>query len=170
MVRDQDYQVALLDHTADPARPRVALSADAVVSERDGRVLVRLPDGQEFDVLEVFSQGLTRLVMDAFQPVPELPHTPRTTVNHLVVARENRLPRFVFAVSSAEPRPLYVDFDSPVYVQILAKAIRRLTRKDPDATLTLTEMLPTPEQTWLADGHGDTYTAELRLVAVDQRP
>ncbi|WP_409492828.1 lantibiotic dehydratase [Amycolatopsis sp. cmx-11-12] len=200
LVRDQDYQVALLDHTADPSRPRVALSADAVVSERDGRVVVQLPDGQEFDVLEVFSQVLTRLVMDAFQPVPDLPHTPRTTVDRLVVAREtwrpragelsfaeskteserflrarqwaraNRLPRFVFAVSPTEPRPLYVDFDSPVYVQILAKAIRRLTRKDPDATLTITEMLPTPEQTWLADGHGDTYTAELRLVAVDQQP
>ncbi|AGM07127.1 lantibiotic dehydratase domain-containing protein [Amycolatopsis keratiniphila] len=198
LVREQDYQVALLDHTAAPARPRVVLSADALVSERAGQVVVRLPDGREFDVLEVFSQALTRLVMDAFQPVPDLPHTPRITVDRLVVAREtwrpragglsfaqskteserflrarewarhNRLPRFVFAVSPTEPRPLYVDFDSPVYVQILAKAIRRLARKDPDATLVLTEMLPTPKQTWLTDGHSDTYTAELRLVAVDQ--
>ncbi|MEU5077366.1 hypothetical protein AB0G76_38310, partial [Streptomyces asoensis] len=65
-----------------------------------------------------------------------------------------------------EPRPFFVDFDSPVYVNILAKAARRLARKDPHARLTVTEMLPTPEQTWLTDDQGRHYTSELRLVAV----
>jgi hypothetical protein len=74
----------------------------------------------------------------------------------------------VFVVSPAEPRPFYVDFDSPVYVNILAKAVRRLARQDPGGRLTVTEMLPTPDQTWLTDDAGNAYTAELRFVAVDQ--
>jgi hypothetical protein len=78
------------------------------------------------------------------------------------------LPRFVFVVSPTEPRPFYVDFDSPVYVNIFAKAVRRLAREVPGGRLTLSEMLPTPEQTWLTDDAGNQYTAELRLIAVDQ--
>jgi hypothetical protein len=81
---------------------------------------------------------------------------------------EAGLPRFVFVVSPTEPRPFFVDFDSPLYVNILAKSIRRLARKDPSAHLTITEMLPTPEQTWLTDDNGAHYTSELRFVAVDE--
>jgi hypothetical protein len=80
-------------------------------------------------------------------------------------ARE--LPRFVFVVSPTEPRPFYVDFHSPVYVNIFAKAVRRLLRDDPYGRMTISEMLPSPEQTWLTDAAGDHYTAELRFVAVD---
>ncbi|MYR90262.1 lantibiotic dehydratase, partial [Streptomyces sp. SID685] len=61
----------------------------------------------------------------------------------------------------------YVDFDSPVYLTILAKAARRLARKDPGARLKVSEMLPTPEQAWLTDDEGSRYTSELRFVAVD---
>lgn len=82
--------------------------------------------------------------------------------------RRHDLPRFVFVVSPTEPRPFYVDFDSPVYTTILAKAARRLARTDPDARLKISEMLPTPEQAWLTDTDGRRYTSELRFVAVDQ--
>ena len=124
-------------------------------------------------------------------------HYPRVTVDRMVVARETwrfdpatmdfandksearrfvragqwraaqDLPRFVFVVSPTEPRPFYVDFHSPVYVNIFAKAVRRLLRDDPKGRLTVSEMLPTPEQTWLTDGAGERYTSELRFVAVD---
>jgi len=76
------------------------------------------------------------------------------------------LPRFVFLVSPGEPRPFYVDFDAPIYVNIFTKAVRRLARQDPEARLSVSEMLPTPEQVWLTDDHGDRYTSELRFVAV----
>ncbi|QES47602.1 lantibiotic dehydratase [Streptomyces venezuelae] len=128
----------------------------------------------------------------------EAAHAPRVTVDRLVVAREtwrlpaadisfaeekdearrfvrarqwreqHRLPRFVFVVLPTETRPFYVDFDSPVYVNILAKALRRLARKDPDGRAVITEMLPSPEQSWLTDGEGNTFTSELRFVAVDE--
>jgi hypothetical protein len=167
------------------------------VTEQDGELVVTLPDGARFPAVDVFSHVLTTLAMDLFQILPEAAHSPRVTVDQLVVARETwrlpaadldfaaekdearrfvrarrwresqGLPRFVFVVSPTESRPFYVDFDSPVYVTILAKALRRLARKDPTDTVTFTEMLPTPEQTWLTDDQGHTYTSELRFVAID---
>ena len=198
LVRPEDYQVALVDSTADPSRPRTVPSADVAVTEQDGELVVTLPDGVRFPAVDVFSHVLTTLAMDLFQILPETAHSPRVTVDRLVVARETwrlpaaeldfaaekdearrfvrarrwqaeqALPRFVFVVSPTESRPFYVDFDSPVYVTILAKALRRLARKDPTGTVTFTEMLPTPEQTWLTDDQGHTYTSELRFVALDE--
>jgi hypothetical protein len=200
LVREQDYYVGLVDHTVDPARPRTVLGADVAVEDRAGRLEVVLPDGARFPLIEVFAHVLTTLAMDLFRLLPETEHTPRITIDRMVVSRETwrrpaadlafatdkdearrfvrarqwreerELPRFVFVVSPTEPRPFYVDFDSPVYVDILAKAVRRLARRDPEARLTITEMLPTPDQTWLTDDRGRAYTAELRLVAVDQAP
>ncbi|OXY88630.1 lantibiotic dehydratase [Streptomyces diastatochromogenes] len=200
LVRPQDHQVALADFTADPARPRTVRSADAMVEEREGRLVVRFPDGSEFPAVDVFSHVLTTLSMDLFRLLPETDHSPRVSVDRLVIARETwrvaaaraefaddkdearrfvrarhwrtelGLPRFVFVVSPTESRPFYVDFDSPVYVTILAKALRRLARKDPEGKVTITEMLPTPEQTWLTDDEGRRYTSELRFVAFDTEP
>ncbi|MBN0047582.1 lantibiotic dehydratase [Streptomyces actuosus] len=200
LVRPHDHQVALADFTADPARPRVVRSADATVEEHGGDLVVRLPDGSRFPAVDVFSHVLTTLAMDLVRILPPVDHTPRVTVDRLVIARETwrppvagarfavdkdearrfvrarhwrtglGLPRYVFVVSPTESRPFYVDFDSPVYVTILAKALRRLARKDPEAAVTITEMLPTPEQTWLSDDRGRRYTAELRFVAHDTAP
>ena len=197
LVREEDYCVALVDHTGDPERPRSVLAADVEVVARGERLVLVLPDGAEFDVLSVFGNALTQLVMDRFSLREEADHSPRVTVDRMVVARESwafeagelgfaqeknearrfvltrrwcaehDLPRFAFVVSPTEPRPFFVDFDAPVYVSILTKAIRRLARTDPHARLRLTEMLPTPEQSWLTDDRNQRYTAELRLVAVE---
>jgi hypothetical protein len=170
------------------------------VEDRDGRLVAVLPDDTVFALVDVFSHVLTNLVRDMFRILPDADHTPRVTVDRLVVARETwrvpaggvafadeksearrfvcagwwraqlGLPRFVFVVSPTEPRPFFVDLSSPVYVNILAKAVRRLARHDPGAQLTLSEMLPTPEQTWLTDDQDQRYTSELRLVAVDSAP
>ncbi|GAB2714304.1 lantibiotic dehydratase [Kitasatospora kifunensis] len=196
LVRPEDYYIALVDNPTDPRRARTVLGADVTVERREGRLVVRLPDGAVFDALDVFSHVLTTLVMDLCRILPEADHSPRVTVDKLVLARESwryvagelgfarekdearrfvrarrwrdedELPRFVFVVSPTEPRPFFVDFDSPVYVNIFAKAVRRLAAKDPQARLTITEMLPTPEQTWLTDDQGNGYTAELRFVAL----
>ncbi|MFJ6836213.1 lantibiotic dehydratase [Streptomyces sp. NPDC091209] len=195
--RPQDHYVALVDQTGDPHRPRTAASADVRVEDRAGRLTAVLPDGTAYDVLDAYANTLTQRVMDRFTLRPEGEHTPRITVDRMTLAREtwqlpvsdvdfadekteaarfvrarhwqlrHELPRFVFVVSPTEPRPFYVDFDSPVYVTILAKAARRLARKDPGARLKVSEMLPTPEQAWLTDDEGRRHTSELRFVAVD---
>ncbi|MFE7853375.1 lantibiotic dehydratase [Streptomyces sp. NPDC057403] len=196
--RDQDHYVALVDQTGDPYRPRTVLSADVPVQDIDGRLTAILPDGTRYDLLDAYANTLTQRVMDRFTLRPEGDHTPRISVDRMILAREtwqlpvaeadfadekseaarfvrarhwqrrHDLPRFVFVVSPTEPRPFYVDFDSPVYTTILAKAARRLARQDPGARLKISEMLPTPEQAWLTDADGRRYTSELRFVAVDQ--
>jgi hypothetical protein len=35
--------------------------------------------------------------------------------------------------------------------------------------MTVVEMLPAPDEAWLTDAEGQRYTAELRLVARDQK-
>ena len=87
-------------------------------------------------------------------------------------ARRNNLPRFVFVKAPGETKPVYVDFAAPVYVEMLASIVRRVLRTtEPSAepSLKLVEMLPTPDQTWLPDAEGHTYTSEFRLALYDQR-
>ncbi|WP_352232336.1 lantibiotic dehydratase, partial [Micromonospora sp. NBRC 101691] len=89
LVRPEDYQVALVDQTADPELPRAVNSADAVVEPRADQLVVVLPDGAVFDVVDAFSHVLTTLVMDLFRILPEADHSPRVTVDRMVVARES---------------------------------------------------------------------------------
>jgi hypothetical protein len=67
-------------------------------------------------------------------------------------------------------KPFYVDFDAPIYVDILSKMIRRTKEKGaPDALVSVTEMHPRADETWLPDAEGNHYTSELRFVCVDPR-
>jgi hypothetical protein len=85
------------------------------------------------------------------------------------------MPRFVFVKTPIEVKPFFVDFDSPPYVNIFARAIRRMLMAmetnpalaDSAKVITVSEMLPTPDQTWLPDAQGRHYTSELRIVAVE---
>jgi hypothetical protein len=83
---------------------------------------------------------------------------------------DNELPRFVFANTPAEEKPFLVDFASPVSVNIFAKAVRRVANADEaEPLVTVTEMLPAPDQTWLTDREGQRYTCEFRIVGVDMQ-
>jgi hypothetical protein len=123
---------------------------------------------------------------------PRAPHVPRVTIGDLTISRERwettpaeialpdghdraawflavrrwasarGLPRYVFYKSPREPKPCYLDFDSPVYVNLFAKA---MTQLDPQTPVRVVEMLPGIEDTWLVDADGTTYTSELRFVA-----
>jgi hypothetical protein len=152
------------------------------------------------------SGALTSLVLTALKILPPAPHTPRVTFDRLVVSREtwnfspselafaretdeaerfvaarrwmqaHGLPRLVFVKTPAEVKPFFVDFESPTFVNILAKMVRHcLPGAGPSphrANLTegriiISEMLPTPEQTWLKDLDGVPCTSEFRFVALD---
>ena len=83
-------------------------------------------------------------------------------------ARVQGLPRWVFVRVPQEFKPVYVDLESPPSVEAMAKLVRRAIDTVGDKSeLSLSEMLPTPRQCWLTDAQGNTYTSELRIVAVD---
>lgn len=147
-------------------------------------------------LLEVVGEFLTLRATDAFRLMPALPHTPRITVDRLVVARETwrpcltdvpvgkgedeaaafamirqwarrlGIPRHVFWRVPWEPKPIYLDFESPLLVGLFAMTLRR-TPQEPDQQFTISEMLPRPDQLWLRDADDRRYTSELRMVFVD---
>jgi hypothetical protein len=86
-------------------------------------------------------------------------------------ATAHGLPRHVFLRFTGERKPVYADLTSLASIDLISRALRRSRRNagDDDATVTITEMLPAPEQAWLTDAQGMRYTAELRMVAADQK-
>ncbi len=79
------------------------------------------------------------------------------------------LPRHVFLRFTGERKPIYADLTSLASIDVISRSLRRCRRNaGADATVTVVEMLPTPDQAWLTDAQGLRYSAELRMVAADQ--
>jgi hypothetical protein len=148
--------------------------------------------------IEAFADAFSGQSVNYFKPLRPRKHRPRITVDKLVIARESwafssdeftfayekddaerflaarrwaaeqNMPRFVFVKSPVEVKPFYVDFDSPIYVDIFAKVVRRTKDSEhAESLITISEMHPTHEQTWLPDAEGQRFTCEFRMVAVD---
>ncbi|ACY16840.1 lantibiotic dehydratase [Haliangium ochraceum] len=66
-------------------------------------------------------------------------------------------PERVFVKSPNEPKPVYIDFSSFFLVELLFKLADEAPR------LTVSEMLPGPEELWLSDAEGQRYTSEFRM-------
>lgn len=163
------------------------------VRPRDGRV--------RFEAADFYQLVLMMQMLATFRVLPSSTYTPRVTIDRLVVARESwifqapemefaqapsaaerfaatrrwaarqELPRFVFAKTPLEPKPFYVDLESPILVEGFAKAVRAAARLDPvtqaQPQVHVSEMLPGHEQLWLPDAEGKRYTCELRTVILD---
>lgn len=148
-----DHQLAFAAAPgADPARllPITALT----VTERDGVLVAAARDGRAWPLPELFALLVGWLATEAFKLSGAAPHTPRVTVDRLVVARETwrttigatglatakgRLPEYLaarrlrrdlglperaFVKLDTEVKPVYVDFGSPRYVSALATMLR----------------------------------------------
>jgi len=152
----------------------------------------------QFDLIEAFGDVLATQVTNCFKMLRPANHLPRVKIDRLIVCRESwtlpvsevefayekdqakrflaarrwardqGMPRSVFVKAPVEVKPFYVDFSSPIFVDIFAKVVRRTEKNESEeSTITITEMLPTPDQVWLPDAEGQLYTSELRFVAVD---
>jgi hypothetical protein len=69
---------------------------------------------------------------------------------------------------ATESKPQFVDFRSVVLVDMLGREVRRLADGDSDDAVSFSEMLPDVDGAWLADGQGNRYTSEIRMIAVDR--
>ncbi|HJQ97323.1 MAG TPA: lantibiotic dehydratase [Candidatus Polarisedimenticolaceae bacterium] len=87
------------------------------------------------------------------------PEWPEPTPRGLVRWRDaHRLPRHVFAHSSREPKPRYIDLDSPSFLDLLRRDVEALGAHG-RATLEITEMLPGPGELWLG-GHACEFLVQ----------
>jgi polysaccharide pyruvyl transferase WcaK-like protein len=162
------------------------------VETRDG--------AERFDALEVFDSFLVNWCFREFSLHPVSPYAPRISVGDLIMqrqswrmpsgelafafvksederflrardfARARSLPRQLFVRVAGEVKPIYVDFQSPLSVDLFCRFVRRAHEAEANGLVRMSEMLPTLEQAWLKDCNGDRYTSELRIVAVDPEP
>ncbi|MEV0353214.1 lantibiotic dehydratase [Nonomuraea sp. NPDC050680] len=203
LVSDQYLYLSFGARTgARPVPPHRVWPVDRlVVAESDtGLVVTGRSGGFASPLLDVLGEYLSHLVVDAFQLMRPLGHTPRVTVDRMVIARESwrrpaaeipvgpgtgeaeafaavrawarrlGLPRHLFWRTPGEPKPIYLDLASPALVNLFAAIVRRARRERPDQVVTLTEMLPDPGLLWLRDAEGRRYTSEFRLVVADTQP
>jgi len=180
-----------------PAGRPVLPGAGMVVEQDSGRLIVRPVDGGWHTPLtEVLGEFLTALVANRFSVREPAAHHPRLLLDDVVVAREtwhlpvtdlphsarsddyrhrslrDRLeelgtPRCVFARTADQPKPYLVDRNAPLSLRNLARGLRRSAASDPAASITLSEMLPAPDELWLSGPGGLRHTSELRVVAHD---
>jgi hypothetical protein len=175
-------------------RSQVVSVGELVVDELDDALIVRTHDGRlAFDVIAFFECFLISN-LGPFTVVPPATHTPRVYLDGLIVSREQwrfgadslplhraddpfdefvrvrlwmrdtGLPRHVFVKTPLEPKPVFIDFDSPVLVGELLRLARQAGH------VSLSEVLPALDELWLHDAAGNRYTSELRLALVDPLP
>jgi hypothetical protein len=175
--RPRNRVIAAADLVVDKVNGRL------LVRRRDG--------SRSFDWLAFYGFRFSDVIVSHFRPLPPDLHRPRVLIDKLVVAREtwtvetaemlggvskvraerflavrrwahtHGMPRFVFVKVPSEMKAIYVDFDSPIYVDELVGLARRSEK------MTVSEMLPSFDQLWLSDADGGRYTSELRLGALD---
>jgi hypothetical protein len=175
-------------------REQVLEEAEFVVEEVSGQAVIRSRDGtRSFDAIAFLERHLIAEAHGRFTLLPPAPHTPRVTVDGVVFSREQwrlgsedipagagawqdcfiairgwarrlGLPRHLMVKLPEEPKPLYLDLMSPLYVDIFCRKARDAGQ------VILTEMLPSVDELWLVDGEGRRYTSELRFAAVDPKP
>jgi hypothetical protein len=191
-----DYQLAFTHAPgADPARvlPVTALE----VTDRDGALTVVARDGRSWPLLDVLALLVGWSGTELLKRAIAGPHSPRITIDRLVVAREtwrttvgasgltvtDRLPEYlaarrlrrglglpdkVFAKLATEMKPFYVDLTSPRYLSAFCTMVRAAQQKAGDEVeIVFTEMLPGPEQAWVPDAQGQRFFSELRLQLRD---
>ena len=177
---------------------RTVTIGSLVLEGSNGELFVRSRDGRlRFEIIEALASLLSSLASGSFKLLPPRAHSPRITIDRLVVSRETwrtpasemefafekneaarylaarrwardyGVPRFVFARTPIETKPFYIDFSSPVYVNILAKMIRRTVDSGEDAKFAISEMLPSHDEIWLPDNKGQRFASEFRIIALD---
>jgi hypothetical protein len=163
-----------------------ATSERLEVRTRDG--------SRRFDIIAFLEHHLIAESYAAWSLLPPAPRTPRISIDDLVVARATwrvdpgelawprldtpvarflgarrwarslGMPRWLFVKTPEETKPVYVDLESTVFVELLAKHLRAAS------AASLSEMLPAVDETWVVDANGAAYTSELRLAVVDPEP
>lgn len=200
LVAPKDIRLAIsYDAAGTSSGPVLPISSFVIEEESSGRLVARTRDGLiEFEIVEFFGAMFSLLSASYFKMLTPRKHTPRVTIDRLVVTREawrfsaaelefahrkeevdrfaglqrwaieHGIPRFIFVKAPLEPKPFYVDLESPILINFFTRTVRQtLSGEFKDHPITVTEMIPTPDQLWVTDALGQLYTAELRMVGIE---
>jgi hypothetical protein len=126
------------------------------IGEQDFQPVGYLPGFDREDVMRWPRVTAGRVIVFRERWVFRRNDRPDPTPRGLVRWRdEHALPRHVFAHTSTEPKPRYVDFESPAFLDLL----RRALAEDAE-TLEIVEMVPGPGELWL-DGHASEFLVQM---------
>ncbi|MFG1891657.1 lantibiotic dehydratase [Micromonospora sp. NPDC049051] len=184
---------------APPRANVVAAGALRVHREDGRLVVRSVVDDFEADLIEVLDDYLALAAFNRFGLLAPSPYQPRIQIDRVVVSRERwqlpftgfaefaqarlatvashvrqvaadrGLPDVAFWVVAGEAKPIYVDLRDDTLIDTLWAKLRRGRQRDPGGSVSVTEMLPGPDQLWLRDSQGRRYTAEFRLTCVDSQ-
>ena len=157
MTSARDYRLEFVDEPSGvPREQALPIGSLVVVKTLDHGLVLQTREGRlRFKLIEAFADALSDKVSNSFKILPPGRHSPRVSIDRLVISRESwsfspiemefavekneairyvearrwaqqyDLPRFVFFKSHFEMKPIYVDFDSPILVSGLAKLVRQ---------------------------------------------
>jgi len=155
-------------------------------------------DGSLRPIASTFRAVFRLFAMNGFKPVADAEHVPRINLGELVLRRESwrvpaatvpfldrdraatrflkarqwqeamRFPREIFIRAPLEKKPIHVDFDSALSLDIARRMLRH--ERDAGNDIVVAEMLPCADDTWLFDAGGNRYTSEFRIPLVDPIP
>ncbi len=203
LCRPQDYRLILSGDAVVRTDHQLPLSSLLVEMTDTGLSVCDRAHRLRFDIADVFAELIGLVASRYFRMFPETSHTPRITIDQLVAYRESwrfqitdipcrnltdpveemttlrrwqkaqDLPDAMFVRFPTEKKPIFIDFTSPVALEVLLKhiqGIRDQAQTDPEAgqSIVFSEMLPLPEQCWLVDAQGNHYTSELRFVITER--
>lgn len=164
MIGPDDVQLGFAPAAGADAARLVPVTSLVVIAEA-GQLAVKAPDGRTWPVIELFAALLSQRVFDTWKLVGGASHTPRVTVDGLVMLRETwrvtvaetgladvsgerdrylaarrwrrdlGLPERVFMLVGTEAKPCYIDLTSPVYTRILCGMLRAARQQGGPGTL-----------------------------------
>jgi hypothetical protein len=157
LVTAKDYRLEIAAASPELQGPQALPIADLVIEDGSAglEVVSRLDGRLRFDLLDFLQMAMTAQTIGAFKMLGSRPHSPRITIDRLIVSRESwrcatagmeftraateaerfagarrwadslGMPRFLFARTPLERKPFYLDLDSPVSIEIFAKEVRQ---------------------------------------------
>jgi hypothetical protein len=184
---EETIYIAAMPNTRARDGRRTWLPQELVV---DGHDVVDRSGTLRVPLIDVFGFPIFVAGVRTFELLPDEEHAPRVTLGRTVLrreswnvsptdipqraeelaafARDRGMPRRLFTKSPLERKPMYLDVASPSLARILCRQARKVAAEAAGGRIRFTEMLPTPDQCWLSDPHGNAYVSELRFVAVDE--
>lgn len=105
----------------------------------------------------VFQRERWSFLQPEFPAPGDAPWSPRAFAALWEWKEAHRLPDLVFVSTDAEAKPVLVDFRSIASCEVFVHLLRQA------GSISVTEMLPRPDQLWLGAG-ADAFSCELRLT------